>query len=73
LRDFASIVAYLSDPEIDELQAVINERRKARARLLGDAEAPVPGSAEPPASEAGYFAEDLEQVPTTRESERDPG
>ncbi len=72
LRDFASIVAYLSDPEIDELQAVIDECRKARARL-GDAEAPVPGSAEPPASEAGYFAEDLGQVPTTRESERDPG
>lgn len=72
MRDFASIVAYLSDPEIDELQAVINERRKSRARLLGDAEAQVPGSDEAPASEAGYLAEDLEQVPT-RESERGPG
>jgi hypothetical protein len=54
LRDFASIVAYLSDPEIDELQAAIDERRRARAPLLGDAEALAPGSAEPPASEAGY-------------------
>ncbi len=54
MRDFASMVAYLSDPEIDEPQAVIDERRKSRARLLGDAEAPMPGSTEPPASEAGY-------------------
>ena len=53
MRDFASIVAYLSDLEIDELQAAIAERREARARI-GDAEALVPGSIEPPASEAGY-------------------
>jgi len=31
LRDFASIVAFLSDREIDELQAAIDARREARA------------------------------------------
>ncbi len=31
LRDFASIVAFLSDREIDEMQAAIDARRKARA------------------------------------------
>ena len=53
MRDFASIVAYLSDLEIDELQAAIAGRREARTRI-GDAEALVTGSIEPPASEAGY-------------------
>ena len=31
LRDFESIAAYFSDREIDDLQAVIDARREARA------------------------------------------
>jgi uncharacterized protein YjbJ (UPF0337 family) len=49
LRDFASIVAFLSDREIDEMQAAIDERRQARApgaRPTGAAGCNVPG---PPA------------------------
>lgn len=30
LRDHASIVAFLSDQEVDEMQAAIDERREAR-------------------------------------------
>ncbi len=37
LRDFASIVACLSDREIDEMQAAIDAQREARAE---EAEAP---------------------------------
>jgi hypothetical protein len=41
LRDFESIAAFLSDQEIDELQATIDARREARA------EDPAPPSPEP--------------------------
>ena len=35
LRDFASIVAFLSEEEIDEMQAAIDERREARTGRAG--------------------------------------
>ena len=45
LRDFASIVAFLSEREIEELQVAIDERRQARAHLADiDATAARPGS-----------------------------
>jgi hypothetical protein len=34
LRDFASIVDFVSDQEIEDMQDSIDERRQARARLL---------------------------------------
>ena len=34
LRDFASVIEFLSDQEIDKMQDSIDERRQARARLL---------------------------------------
>ncbi len=51
LRDFASINAYFSEREIDELQAAIDARRQARApgvRLTSGAGCNVPGPPEPP-------------------------
>ncbi len=38
MRDFASIRAFLSAQEIDELQAAVDERREARLHSLWEAE-----------------------------------
>jgi hypothetical protein len=43
LRDFASIVAFLSDQEIDAMQVAVDKRREARA-CLADAETAVWGA-----------------------------
>ena len=52
LRDFASIAAVLSDQEIDELQAAIDERREeARA---GGTDAAAATSAEVPETVVGW-------------------
>lgn len=59
LRDFPSIVAYLSDREIDELEAAIDARRKARTRGPRDNGAPAPHT-EPRTSELGYSPNLLE-------------
>ena len=48
LRDFDSIVAYLSDREIDELQAAIDARREARSPRAGLGEAKGRPAALPP-------------------------
>jgi hypothetical protein len=49
LRDFESVVAFLSEEEIDEMQAAIDGRREARAGPPEDPEAE-PSEAEPCAS-----------------------
>jgi hypothetical protein len=50
LRDFASILLFFSDEEIEELQAAIDERCKVRTNL-GDGDA----------SETGYSPKCLEE------------
>lgn len=44
LRDFASIAAFFSDREIDEIQAAIDARRETRARRAEDPAPPTPGT-----------------------------
>jgi hypothetical protein len=55
LRAFESIVAFLSDREIDELQAAIDARRDAHARSRCDDDAAATPRKEPHASELGYL------------------
>jgi hypothetical protein len=45
LTHLASIRAFHSDQEIDELQAAVDERREARLRCLWEAEEETSGSA----------------------------